>query len=160
MGLPFPDPEGRQVDLSQGGIRSRAKSKTGSCIVIPGSDIYIGSRCRLAHALEDLHMQSIHYGAKEQYLQNFPQHLLRDFGRKCLGVLLRGSHDYLARDLGGCARERHAVVATFSIFSILFGMPWPDAVFLGILSCGVRAGGHAPWQYARMIGFRGSRCRR
>ena len=74
----FPDPEARQVDVSQGGTRARATSKQASCIVTFGGPIiYLGSRCRLIHAFKEMHTQGIHFGKKELELREVGSSLVR-----------------------------------------------------------------------------------
>ena len=77
-GITFPDREGRSIDVSQAAARSRVRAKTLFAIVTPTSSIYLGSRCRTAHGLEDLALQNIHYGDRQCRLSEFPESLLRD----------------------------------------------------------------------------------
>jgi hypothetical protein len=77
-GMTFPDREGRSVDVSQTAARSRPRAKTLFAIITPSSSIYLGSRCRTAHGLEDLSLQNIHFGDRQCRLSEFPDNLLRD----------------------------------------------------------------------------------
>jgi site-specific DNA-cytosine methylase len=109
-GFQFPDERGRQIDLGQSGQRAKVHEKTRSSIVTPGCSIYLGSRCRFAHGIECMHMQSIHYGSNHQHLAKYLEPLLRDLAGNawectCAASMVIVQEAFLAICHQRCAKE-------------------------------------------------------
>ena len=121
--IPFPDTQGRTIDVSQGMSRCRVKSKTKAAIVTPASSIYLASRCRTACGREDLAFQCIHYGERQERLAEFEDGLIRDLAGNawettCAGVMMLAQQvilGLLAAGARAAQSEQPAALAALEI---------------------------------------------
>ena len=77
LGFEYPDAGNRLCDVSLSGKFASSRCRI-STAVTPGSELYIGLRCRLRHGREALAQQSIHYGPRQDRLKAYSSAFLHE----------------------------------------------------------------------------------
>ena len=113
----FPDEKGTQ-EVVHSGARSTVKPGMASC-VLPGGQLYLRHRCRLALGVESLSLQGINFGPERQTrVEGYPSKHLQDLAGNAFHVWCSGARSltsWVVRALAcDSASKRRAVQQTIA----------------------------------------------